>query len=391
MDDTQSDHLKAYGLVYYTLKNDKGKWLLNYRSGSFLIEDRDEYRLKASLMGVYNEKISSSDFAQIEKTISENNMHLVELEKAPKIAIYAPSANEPWDDAVNMALEYAEIKYDKIWDPEVFNGKLEKYDWIHLHHEDFTGQFGKFYGYYRNAEWYKIRVKEFEKAAFEAGFSSVGEHKRAVAKMFKLYIIKGGFLFAMCSATDTMDIALASDGLDIIPQEIDGTPVTPSAQEKLNYKNCLAFTDFKLYFDPFKYEFSDIDIDIRREGIDRIPDTFTLFEFSAKVDPVLSMLTQNHTFIIPGFLGQTTAYYRKTVKDSIIIMGETPGTDRVRYIHGEIGEGTFTFFAGHDPEDYRHLVGDPPTKLSLHKHSPGYRLILNNILFPAARKEKRKT
>jgi len=392
MDDMQTDHLRAYGLTYWVLEQgERAEWLLNYRGGSFLLPDLVEVREKANLMGVSFEVISEDKVAEIYQTIEENNMNRINLEKAPKVAVYAPSFAEPWDDAVRLALEYAQIPYTRLWDEEVLLGQLVNYDWLHLHHEDFTGQYGKFYASFRNSEWYQKQVAIFTKMAYDLGYKSVQEEKCAVAKMIQAYVADGGFLFAMCAACDTIDIALAADGIDIISPEIDGTPYDPEADKKLDFSKCFMFQNFKLIYDPYIYEFSDIDIDIMKEGLYYNPDTFTLFDFSAKEDPVPTMLVQNHKNVIKGFLGQTTAFNRKVLKDSVTILGETPETDRVKYVHTEFGKGTVTFLGGHDPEDYQHLVGDPPTDLALHKNSPGYRLILNNVLFPAAHKKRRKT
>ncbi len=392
MDKTQTDHLRAYGLVYWTLsKGLKSEWLLNYKDGSFLLDNSSSIIDKANLMGISFIIINEIEIAFIYKEIEENNMKRIFLNKAPKIAVYAPSFVDPWDDAVRLALEYAQVPYTQLWDKEVLLGELENYDWLHLHHEDFTGQYGKFYAAFRNTDWYKKKVARFRRMARALGFTSVSKAKRAVAQTIQDYVSKGGFLFAMCSATDTLDIALASDGLDIVHKAIDGTGITPNAQEKLNFNKTFAFTDFKLIFDPYIYEFSNIDINIMKEGLYYNPDTFTLFEFSAKIDPVPAMLLQNHKNVIKGFLGQTTAFNKKIIKESVTILAETTGTIRVKYIHGEFNKGTFTFLAGHDPEDYKHLVGDPPTDLSLYKNSAGYRLILNNILYPAAKKKPQKT
>lgn len=392
MDKTQTDHLKAYGLVYWTLsKGLKSEWLLNYKDGSFLLDNSNNIIEKANLMGISFLIINEIEIAFIYKEIEENNMKRIFLNKAPKIGVYAPSFVDPWDDAVRLALEYAQVPYTQLWDKEVLLGELENYDWLHLHHEDFTGQYGKFYAAFRNTDWYKKKVARFKRMARALGFTSVSKAKRAVAQTIQDYVSKGGFLFAMCSATDTLDIALASDGLDIVHKAIDGTGITPNAQEKLNFNKTFAFTDFKLIFDPYVYEFSNIDIDIMKEGLYNKPDTFTLFEFSAKIDPVPAMLLQNHKNVIKGFLGQTTAFNKKIIKESVTILAETPNTIRVKYLHGEFNKGTFTFLAGHDPEDYKHLVGDPPTDLSLYKNSAGYRLILNNILYPAAKKKPQKT
>ncbi len=392
MDNTQTDHLRAYGLVYWALSIDtEGEWLLNYRGGSFLLEDYDVIKKRANELGVLIEEISEPQVARIYQIIEENNMNRIHLSKAPKIAVYAPSFAEPWDDAVRLVLEYAKIPYTRVWDEEVLAGILPEFDWVHLHHEDFTGQFGKFYASYRNTSWYQKQVADAIKLARKLGYSSVQEEKCAVAKMIQAYVADGGFLFAMCAAVDTIDIALAAEGIDIVPPEIDGTPITPDAQEKLNFSKTFAFQNFHLIFDPYVYEFSDIDVDIVKEGMYYNQGNFVLFDFSAKIDPVPCMLNQNHTRIIKDFLGQTTGFYKNVIKPDVTILAEYPDKPVAKYIHGEFGKGTFTFLGGHDPEDYKHLVGDPPTDLSLHKNSPGYRLILNNVLFPAAKKKRRKT
>ncbi len=392
MDNAQTDHLRAYGVTYWVLQHDiKAEWLLNYRGGSFLIPDNMAIREYATFQGVSYEPVDDSVVAGIYQEIDANNMQRIYLDKPPRIAVYTPPTSDPWDDAVTMALEYASIKYDKIWDKEVLTGKLKDYDWLHLHHEDFTGQFGKFMASYGGADWYQVDVAKNREIAYSLGFKSVQQAKFTVAKMIQAYVADGGFLFAMCAACDTIDIALAAEGLDIVPPEIDETPITPDVQNKLDFTKTFAFQDFKLVLNPYVYEFSDIDVDPVKEGIYAGAPPFQLFEFSAKEDPVPTMLNQNHTFIVDDFLGQTTAFMENTIKRNITILGRTPGTSRVKYIHGELGKGTFTFYAGHDPADFKHMVGDPPTDLSLHRNSPGYRLILNNVLFPAARKEKRKT
>ncbi|RMF58516.1 MAG: asparagine synthetase B [Calditrichaeota bacterium] len=394
MDFVQTDHLKAYGIAYWSLtKGVNVEWLLNYRGGSFLIPLFPGLEKECRIRGVLYEVISSSEVNSIYATIENENMERVLLEKAPKIAVYTPPNKQPWDDAVTLALSYAEIPYDKVYDDEVLDGKLSEYDWLHLHHEDFTGQYGKFYSAFRNAAWYQQEVQVNEAMAAKRGYPSVSELKKAVAREIKRYVVDGGFLFAMCSATDALDIALAAEGVDIVDVPFDGDPPDPNFQQKLDYSKTLAFQDFILYPDPNLYEFSDIDIPPSFAPRIRDPETdyFTLFEFSAKYDPVPTMLTQNHVGIIKGFMGQTTMFNRKKIKPSVVIMGEVEGTDEVRYIHGNAGKGTFTFYGGHDPEDYTHAVGDPPTQLELHKNSPGYRLILNNVLFPAAKKKKLKT
>ena len=394
MDQAQNDHLKAYGIAYYSLK--KGinvEWLLNYRGGAFLFDENQLIISECKIRGVSFEQISTSDLVSLYSAIDQNNMDIVLLEKNPKIAIYTPPNKQPWDDAVTLALTYAEVDYETLWDEEVHLGKLEKYDWLHLHHEDFTGQYGKFYRSHRNSQWYKDQKIQFENVAKKLGYESVHQQKKGVARIIKDYVGNGGFLFAMCSATDSYDIALAMKNADGAYSVFDGTPIDPNIQSKLDYNQCFAFTDFKLLSDPMIYEFSDIDLPSSNNPITRgaEADYFSLFEFSAKYDPVPTMLTQNHVSIVKGFMGQTTGFDKDKVKNHIVIMGEDPSTNQVKYLHGNFGKGTFTFYGGHDPEDYQHFVGDPPTDLSLHRNSPGYRLILNNILFPAARKKERKT
>ncbi|OQX87465.1 asparagine synthetase B [candidate division KSB1 bacterium 4484_87] len=394
MDLKQNDHLKAYGVAYWALERGlKVEWLLNYRGGSFFIDLNTEVERELRIRGVSYAVISGSAAARIYAEIEQNNMDVVLLEKAPEIALYQSPRETKWDDAVALALDYAEIPYAKLWDKEVLTGELDKYDWLHLHHEDFTGQYGKFYRNYRNTPWYIEMVKLNEAMAQEMGFKKVSKLKLAVAKTIKEYVLRGGFLFAMCSGTDTYDIALAAENTDICAAVFDGDPVDPDCQKKLDYSKCLAFTNFKVITDPLVYEFSDIDIPPSNNPIlrDESTDYFTLFEFSAKYDPVPTMLTQCHVSVVKGYMGQTTGFRKSLIKSSVVIMAETEGTEQVKYLHGNLGKGTFTFYAGHDPEDYRHFVGDPKTQLSLHKNSPGYRLILNNILFPAAKKKKRKT
>jgi len=393
MDLKQTDHLKAYGIAYYALtKGMVVDWLLNYRGGSFMMDYSDEIATVCRVRGVKFEQISGSVSAQILAEVQDenNNMDVVRLEKEPKIAVYVPPGFNPWDDAVTLALDYAEIPYDKIWNDEVLRGDLAKYDWLHLHHEDFTGQYGKFYASFANAQWYIEQQTLYENNAKKNGYKKVSEMMRDVAFTIKSYVANGGFLFAMCSATDSYDIALAAKNVDICDRMYDGDPPDPDAQKKLDYSQTLAFTDFKLEMNPYVYEYSDIDIQPAEIG-NFENDYFTLFEFSAKYDPVPTMLTQNHVNVIRGFLGQTTAFRERLIKKNVTIMGKREGTDQVKYIRGDYGRGTFCFLGGHDPEDYQHQVGDPPTDLSLHKNSPGYRLILNNVLFPAAKKKKQKT
>lgn len=397
MDDSQTNHLKAYGIAYWQLEQGLTiEWLLNYKGGSFLIDDSPVTRQECQLREVAFFPVSTGDEAAIKQEIARDdvNSDVVKLEKAPKIAVYSPPNTLPWDDAVTLALTYAEIKYDKIWDKAVLDGKLKEYDWLHLHHEDFTGQYGKFYANFATAPWYVRQQAEYEAFATEMGFRSVSEEKKAVAERIRDYVGEGGFMFAMCSATDTYDIALASIGIDIAPPEFDGSPADQEANKKLKFGRTLAFQSFTLNMNAYEYEYSDIDIqpeEVQQRILNQASDFFTLFEFSAKWDPVPTMLTQNHRKVIRGFLGQTTLYKKRFVKPNVLVMGEYEGRDEVKYLNGTFGKGTFTFYGGHDPEDFQHAVGDPPTDLSLHKNSPGYRLILNNILFPAAKKKKHKT
>ena len=394
MDLKQANHLKAYGVTYHALTRDiKVEWLLNYRGGSFLMEDYPEIEDTCDVRGVTYQIIDDAQNADIHNTIEQENMESVLLEKAPRVAIYSPPTAEPWDDAVTMALTYAQIPYTTLWDAEVIDGQLDQYDWLHLHHEDFTGQYGKFYGSYRNELWYRQSVSMNEEMAQKLGFRKVSLLKRAVALTIKDYVSRGGFLFAMCSATETLDIALAAQNDDIVPAPFDGDPVDPNCEEKLDYSKTMAFTNFKVSLDPFEYSHSNIDTTPDRIASRLGPegDFFTLFEFSAKLDPVPTMLVQNHVDAVNGFMGQTTAFRKSLVKNYVTILGENEGQDEVRYLHGNLDKGTFTFLGGHDPEDYQHLIYDPPTDLNLHKNSPGYRLILNNVLFPAARKKERKT
>ena len=394
MDQVQKDHLKAYGTTFWVLgEKIKVEWLLNYRGGSFLMDSYPKIEQECRLRGVSFEIINVDQNLAIYNEIEINNMDIVLLEKPPKIAIYTPPNKQPWDDAVTLALTYAEVPYKTLWDEEVFNGTLSQYDWLHLHHEDFTGQYGKFYRNYHTASWYIDQQNQFEKMAKKLGFDSVHTQKKMLAQMIKNYVTNGGFLFAMCSATDSFDIALATQNIDVAHSVFDGTPIQKDLIDKLKYNETLAFKDFKIISDPMVYEYSDIDYPPSNNPIVRgaEADYFTLFSFSAKYDPVPTMLTQNHVSNIKGFMGQTTGYNRKKIKKYITILGEDQTNPQVKYIHGNYGKGTFTFLGGHDPEDYQHFVGDPQTELSLHRNSPGYRLILNNILFPAARKKERKT
>ncbi|WP_425596673.1 asparagine synthetase B [Sinomicrobium weinanense] len=389
----QKDHLKAYGIAYWTLSKDlKVQWLLNYRGGSFLLPDSEEIRKECTIRGVSYEVLSDNKAKGILDEISSpaKNQEAVVLEKAPRIVVYSPKGNAPWDDAVTMVLTYAEIPYDVVYDEEVLADKLLMYDWLHLHHEDFTGQYGKFYRAYKMAPWYIEQKKEAEKLAAKLGYDKVSEAKLAVALKIRDYVVGGGFMFAMCSATDSFDIALSAEGVDICEPMFDGDPSDPNYQSRIDYDKTFAFTGFALERDPNVYEFSSIDMTAKRR-IAREVDYFTLMEFSAKWDPVPTMLCQNHTALIKGFMGQTTSFNRGEVKSSVLVLGENKANGEARYIHGIKGKGFFTFYGGHDPEDYQHRVGDPKTELELHPNSPGYRLILNNILFPAAKKKKHKT
>lgn len=391
--DYQKNHLKAYGLTYWTLeKGIKVKWLLNYRGGSFLLPFNDNLKKECIIRGVSYEILSDESTSLILSEIdsASSNMDAVILEKAPKIAVYSPSSKQPWDDAVTLVLTYAEIPYDIVYDREVLNDNLVIYDWLHLHHEDFTGQYGKFYRAFKSAAWYIEAKQDAEILANELGYEKVSESKRDVALKIKDYVTAGGFMFAMCSATDSFDIALAAQNVDICEAMFDGDPSTPSYQNKLDFSEAFAFKNFILERNPNIYEFSSIDMTSKR-NIPKQSDYFALIDFSAKWDPVPSMLTQNHTALIKGFMGQTTSFSREEVKSNVIILGEGRLNAEAKYIHGIKGKGFFTFYGGHDPEDYSHRVGDPKTELSLHPNSPGYRLILNNVLFPAAKKKKQKT
>ena len=393
MDQVQKNHLKAYGVTYWVLQKDiEVSWLLNYRGGSFMMKYNKIFENECIIRGVSFEVIADAQSTAILQEIADPqvNMDEVKLNKAPRIVVYSPKNKLPWDDAVTLALTYAEVPYDLVYDEEVINGVLPMYDWLHLHHEDFTGQYGKFWAAYRNASWYREDVRINEEMAAKLGFQKVSQMKLAVATKIQEFVAGGGYLFSMCSAPDSYDVALAAHGVDICDVMFDGDGDDPAAQSKLNYGNCFAFTDFTLVTNPYEYEISSIDVSENRK-VSPQNDFFTLFDFSAKWDPIPTMLCQNHEQIIQGFRGQTTAFRKKHVKAEVIVMGESKALDEARYIHGEFGKGTWTFYGGHDPEDYEHRVGDPPTDLNLHPNSPGYRLILNNVLFPAARKKKQKT
>ncbi|QEC52621.1 hypothetical protein EDD80_10777 [Anseongella ginsenosidimutans] len=393
MDETQKNHLKAYGIAYWTLgKEQPVDWLLNYRGGSFLTAYSQQLENECKIRGVSYEVVPDAKVSAILGEIADpqSNTDLVRLEKAPKMAVYSPKNKQPWDDAVTLVLTYAEIPYDIIYDKDVLEGKLPAYDWLHLHHEDFTGQYGRFWANFRNAPWYQSDVRSNEELAAEMGYDKVSQLKLAVAKNIRDFTAGGGFLFAMCSGTDSFDIALAAEGVDICEAMFDGDPADPAAQQKLDFSRTFAFLDFTLDANPYNYEFANIDVSPMRP-VNEQNDVFVLFDFSAKWDVVPSMLTQCHQKVIRGFMGQTTAFRKEIIKPDVLIMGENKALNEARYIHGEYGKGTWTFYSGHDPEDYQHMVGDPPTDLNLHPNSPGYRLILNNVLFPAARKKKQKT
>lgn len=392
MDQSQKNHLKAYGIAYFAIsKSVDVSWLLNYRAGSFMCPYHAAIADECVIRGVTHEVISDLQAAAILSEIAavENNMDEIRLTKLPKIAVYSPKNKLPWDDAVTLVLTYAEIPYEVIYDTEVLSGELPKYDWLHLHHEDFTGQYGKFWANYRGASWYREDVAEQEATAAKLGYAKVSQMKLAVAKTIRDFVAGGGYLFAMCSGPDSFDVALAAEGVDICDVMFDGDPMDPDAQSKLDYSKTFAFTDFHIVTNPYQYEISDIDV--KPNMTRKKNDFFTLFEFSAKWDPVPTMLCQNHTNVVPGFMGQTTAFNKQFIKPHVLIMGEASQFNEARYIHSDYGKGTWTFYAGHDPEDYQHFVNDPPTDLNLFPNSPGYRLILNNVLFPAAKKQVRKT
>ena len=393
MDTDQKNHLKAYGIAYWALTEGvEVDWLLNYRGGSFAVKSIKQIQDECNIRGVSYEMIADASYTSILSTIAdpEKNMDIAKLEKAPKIAVYSPKSKAPWDDAVTLALTYAEIPYEVIYDQEIMEDKLALYDWLHLHHEDFTGQYGKFWNMYKTQAWYQEQVQELEDIASQYGFSKVSELKLAISKRVKAFVAGGGFMFAMCSATDSYDIALAAEGTDICDHMYDGDAPSPNAQNELNFEHTLAFENFQLRMSPYEYEYSNIDANFGRKVAKNL-DYFTLFDFSAKWDPIPTMLTQNHTALVKGFMGQTTSFTRDQIKSNVLVMGENKTNGEAKYIHGIKGKGFFTFYGGHDPEDYTHRVGDPKTELDLHPTSPGYRLILNNVLFPAAKKKKQKT
>jgi hypothetical protein len=394
MDETQKNHLKAYGIAYWVIEKQVSvDWLLNFKGGSFAFTYLTAFANELAIRGVSYEMVNDAQYNQITAQIGQESFNgdIVKLEKAPKVAVYSPKTKLPWDDAVTMVLTYSEIPYTVIYDDEIINNDLHKYDWLHLHHEDFTGQYGKFYSSYRHQAWYQQQQKEYEASAARLGFKKVSQMKLAVVHKIRDFCAGGGFLFAMCSATDTYDIALAAEGIDICDYMFDGDPSDPQANSKLNYSKTFAFQNFKLKMDPYEYEYSTIDNNPPERGLKEENDYFTLFDFSAKWDPIPTMLTQNHSKTIHGFMGQTTGYKKQFIKPDVIVMGECTEINEAKYIHGTYGNGTWTFYGGHDPEDYQHFVGEDPTDLNLHSGSPGFRLILNNILFPAAKKKKQKT
>lgn len=396
MDETQTNHLKAYGVAYWVLSKDVTiDWMLNYRGGSFLLPATTGVENELIIRGVSYELISDATAAQLESQIASpaSNMDMMKLEKVPKIAVYSPKTKMPWDDAVTLALTYSEIPYTLVYDDELMSDELTKYDWLHLHHEDFTGQYGKFYASFSQYGWYQQQQKDYEASARKHGFVKVSDLKLAIAQKIRAFVAGGGFLFAMCSATDSFDIALAANGVDFIEAMYDGDPANPAAESQFDFAQTLAFENFKLRKDPLEYEFSDIDnTEARRSrALNEGNDFFKLFQFSAKWDPIPTMLTQNHTYLIKGFYGQTTSFKNRVIKPDVVVMGQNDAAEEAKYIHGIYGNGFWTFYGGHDPEDYQHRVGEEPTDLNLYPNSPGYRLILNNILFPAAKKKKRKT
>lgn len=393
MDQEQNNHLKAYGIAFWALTEGlEIDWLLNYRGGSFAVKSIKQIQDECNIRGVSYELVPDAKYTNIIMTIAdpEKNMDIAKLEKAPKIAVYSPKSKAPWDDAVTLALTYAEIPYDVIYDTEIMEDKLVLYDWLHLHHEDFTGQYGKFWNAYKSQSWYQDQVRELEAIAAQYGFNKVSQLKLAIAKRVQGFVAGGGFMFAMCSATDSYDIALAAEGTDICGHMYDGDAPSPNAQNELNYTHTLAFENFQLRMSPYEYEYSNIDANFGRK-VSKNLDYFTLFDFSAKWDPIPTMLTQNHTKTVKGFMGQTTAFKKDYIKSNVLILGENKAANEAKYIHGTYGFGMWSWYGGHDPEDYQHFVGDPKTDLNLHPNSPGYRLILNNVLFPAARKKERKT
>ena len=392
MDNTQTNHLKAYGLIYNILKQGREvKLLLNYRGGSFLVPNDQSFLEEAILKKISWEVFTQKDSDNLLKKVEQENVNTLTIKEAPKIAIYKPKTSEPWDDAVTMVLDYSKIPYKQIWDTEVLQGDLNKYNWLHLHHEDFTGQYGKFFGFAKNAQWYQERRLKFERMAKKLGYREVKKLKLEIARTIQNYVADGGFLFAMCSATDTIDISLAAQKIDIVDALIDGTPITPRYNKLLNFNYTFAFQNFLVFTNPYEYEFSNIDIDLKVEQLKEETNFFSLFEFNAHLDPIPSLLTQNHQKEIRGFLGQTTAFRLDKIKARVLVLGQSLNSNRVKYLYGSYKKGFFSFYGGHDPEDYQHLVGDPPTNLALHRNSPGYRIILNNIFLPGVQKKKKKT
>jgi hypothetical protein len=392
MDDEQRNHLRAYGLVYNALRDgQKGEWLLNYRGGSYLLPDLPELRRRAALAGVSVEPADEGRVTAIRRELAGGNMDAVPLEKAPRIAIYTPPTAQPWDDAVTLALQYAGIAFDKVWDEQVLDGKLSDYEWVHLFHEDFTGQQNKLYLGYRDAPWFVDQRRRALATAAQYRMASVPALKKAVAEGIRQYVERGGFLFAMCGATESLDLAIAGQGVDFAGAAVDGTPPDADADRRMTWARAMAFRDAHIE-SPFLNALSDIDghqvnVPGRRQPLG----AFTLFGFSAKFDPVATMLVQSHRAVVRDFYGVTTSFTKRTLKPSVTVLAQEEGAPWVKYIHGDYGKGSWTFLGGHDPEDAQHAIGNAPTDLSLHPSSPGYRLILNNVLFPAAKKKPLKT
>ncbi|MGM0506560.1 MAG: asparagine synthetase B [Bacteroidota bacterium] len=394
MDSSQGDHLRAYGITFRHLaEGGSAEWLLHYRGGSFLLPEDDEILLEAQRLQVDVERISENELLRLRSQLEQPDQQTtrIQLNEAPQIAVYAPPGAMPWNDAVRLALDYAEVPYERIYDRDVLDGSLDSFDWVHLHHEDFTGQHGKFWSLYNQSPWYIESVRYQNQLAEELGYASVSSLKRSVAQRIRSYVVQGGYLFAMCSGPNTLDIALAAGELDIVAEPFDGDPPDEQVNDHLDYSNTFAFENFQIETDPYEYRHGTIDIEPDLDRRTEELDYFTLFDFSPEWDPVPAMLTQNHESSIRGFFGQTTAFRSEVIKSSVTVLGEASGRREVKYLYGRLGEGTFTFYAGHDPEDYTHRVNDPPTDLSLHPNSPGYRLILNNILFPAAEPPRQKT
>ncbi len=389
MDATQTNHLRAYGVVFNAIgSGTRAEWLLNYKGGSFVMDYTSALDISCTAAGVSFSRMTDKDYNALIKRIKFTNFNgdVIPLTKAPKIAVYTPSNKKPWDDAVTLALTYAGIPFDKVYVDEVMAGALSKYDWLHLHHEDFTGQYGKFWATYKDVPWYREDCRVAERLAARHGFRKVSQMQLAMVKKIRDFVAGGGNLFAMCSATDTYDIALAAAGTDICDTPFDGDGIDPAAQAKLNFGNCFAFTGFTVSANKYEYEYATIDNTPMR-FLPESTDKFTLLPFPAKFDHVPAMLTQNHTRSINGFMGQTTAFRKEALKPGVVVLADRKDIHEARYIHGSYKAGSWTFFGGHDPEDYQHMVGESPTDLAKHPNSPGYRLILNNVLCLASGKK----